>query len=80
MVSASAAALPCIISLLPPPRPDMARFISAQRARTAEGRLQVELAQLRYQSTRLIGQGLSLSRLAGGIGTRGPGESKLEID
>lgn len=54
--------------------------IFAQRARTAEGRLQVELAQLRYQSTRLIGQGLSLSRLAGGIGTRGPGESKLEID
>ena len=54
--------------------------IFAQRARTSEGRLQVELAQLRYQSTRLIGQGLSLSRLAGGIGTRGPGESKLEID
>ncbi len=54
--------------------------IFAQRARTAEGRLQVALAQLRYQSSRLIGQGLVLSRLAGGIGTRGPGESKLEID
>jgi len=54
--------------------------IFAQRARTAEGRLQVSLAQLRYQSSRLIGQGLVLSRLAGGIGTRGPGESKLEID
>lgn len=54
--------------------------IFAQRARTAEGRLQVSLAQLRYQSGRLIGQGLVLSRLAGGIGTRGPGESKLEID
>ena len=54
--------------------------IFAQRARTAEGRLQVSLAQLRYQSGRLIGQGVSLSRLAGGIGTRGPGESKLEID
>ena len=54
--------------------------IFAQRARTAEGRLQVSLAQLKYQSSRLIGQGLVLSRLAGGIGTRGPGESKLEID
>ena len=54
--------------------------IFAQRARTAEGRLQVSLAQLKYQSGRLIGQGLVLSRLAGGIGTRGPGESKLEID
>ena len=54
--------------------------IFAQRAKTAEGRLQVSLAQLRYQSGRLIGQGLVLSRLAGGIGTRGPGESKLEID
>ena len=54
--------------------------IFAQRAKTAEGRLQVSLAQLKYQSGRLIGQGLVLSRLAGGIGTRGPGESKLEID
>lgn len=54
--------------------------IFAQRASSAEGKLQVELAQLQYQSTRLIGQGLVLSRLAGGIGTRGPGESKLEIN
>ncbi len=54
--------------------------IFAQRASSAEGRLQVELAQLQYQSTRLIGQGLVLSRLAGGIGTRGPGESKLEMN
>ncbi|MGN0794353.1 MAG: GTPase HflX [Aristaeellaceae bacterium] len=53
--------------------------IFAQRASSAEGKLQVELAQLQYQSTRLIGQGLVLSRLAGGIGTRGPGESKLEM-
>ena len=54
--------------------------IFAQRAKTAEGRLQVSLAQLKYQSGRLIGQGLVLSRLAGGIGTRGPGESKLEVN
>ena len=54
--------------------------IFAQRAASAEGKLQVELAQLQYQSTRLIGQGLVLSRLAGGIGTRGPGESKLEMN
>ncbi len=54
--------------------------IFAQRASSAEGKLQVELAQLQYQSTRLIGQGLVLSRLAGGIGTRGPGESRLEMN
>ncbi len=54
--------------------------IFAQRATSAEGKLQVELAQLQYQSTRLIGQGVVLSRLAGGIGTRGPGESKLEMN
>ena len=53
--------------------------IFAQRASSAEGKLQVELAQLQYRSARLIGQGLVLSRLAGGIGTRGPGESKLEM-
>ena len=53
--------------------------IFAQRAVSAEGKLQVELAQLQYRSARLIGQGLVLSRLAGGIGTRGPGESKLEM-
>ena len=54
--------------------------IFAQRASSAEGKLQVELAQLQVQSTRLIGQGLVLSRLAGGIGTRGPGESRLEMN
>ena len=54
--------------------------IFAQRASSAEGKLQVELAQLQYQSARLIGQGVALSRLAGGIGTRGPGESKLEMN
>lgn len=54
--------------------------IFARRARTAEGRLQVELAQLKYTLPRLAGQGASLSRLGGGIGTRGPGETKLETD
>ena len=54
--------------------------IFAGRASSAEGQLQVELAQLQYRSARLIGQGLVLSRLAGGIGTRGPGESKLEMN
>lgn len=54
--------------------------IFAQRAKTSEGRLQVELAQLKYRLPRLTGLGTSLSRLGGGIGTRGPGESKLESD
>ncbi|MEG1965312.1 MAG: GTPase HflX [Oscillospiraceae bacterium] len=54
--------------------------IFAQRARTSEGRLQVELAQQKYLLPRLSGLGTSLSRLGGGIGTRGPGETKLEID
>ena len=54
--------------------------IFAQRAKTSEGRLQVELAQLKYRLPRLSGLGTSLSRLGGGIGTRGPGESKLETD
>ena len=54
--------------------------IFASRANTREGKLQVELAQLNYRSQRLLGQGLVLSRLAGGIGTRGPGESKLEVN
>ena len=54
--------------------------IFAQRASTREGKIQVELAQLRYRATRLTGLGRSLSRLGGGIGTRGPGEKKLEID
>ena len=54
--------------------------IFAARANTREGKLQVEMAQLQYRSQRLLGQGLVLSRLAGGIGTRGPGESKLEVN
>lgn len=54
--------------------------IFAQRARSKEGKLQVELAQLKYNLPRLGGQGLVLSRLGGGIGTRGPGETKLEVD
>lgn len=54
--------------------------IFAGRARSAEGRLQVELAQLQYRLPRLGGQGAALSRLGAGIGTRGPGESKLESD
>ena len=54
--------------------------IFAQRATTHEGRLQVELAQQRYRLPRLAGMGIQLSRLGGGIGTRGPGETKLETD
>lgn len=54
--------------------------IFAGRARSAEGRLQVELAQLQYLLPRLAGQGAAMSRLGGGIGTRGPGETKLESD
>ena len=54
--------------------------IFASRARTREGKIQVELAQLRYRAARLVGLRSSLSRLGGGIGTRGPGEKKLEMD
>ena len=54
--------------------------IFARRARTREGKLQVELAQLKYLLPRLVGAGAALSRLGGGIGTRGPGETKLETD
>lgn len=54
--------------------------IFASRATTREGKIQVELAQLRYRSARLVGLRSSLSRLGGGIGTRGPGEKKLEMD
>ena len=54
--------------------------IFAARAITSEGKIQVELAQLRYRSARLVGLRESLSRLGGGIGTRGPGEKKLEMD
>ena len=54
--------------------------IFAQRAQTAEGKLQVELAQMKYRLPRLTGMGTVLSRLGGGIGTRGPGETQLEVD
>ena len=54
--------------------------IFARRARTREGKWQVELAQLKYLLPRLVGAGTALSRLGGGIGTRGPGETKLEVD
>jgi GTPase len=61
-------------------RTELILDIFAQRAQTREGKLQVELAQLQYLYPRLVGKGLSLSRLGGGIATRGPGETKLEID
>ena len=54
--------------------------IFAARAKTREGKIQVELAQLKYRAARLVGMRASLSRLGGGIGTRGPGEKKLEMD
>lgn len=61
-------------------RSELILDIFAQRASSKEGKLQVELAQLRYQLPKLMGRGRDLSRLAGGIGTRGPGETKLEVD
>ena len=61
-------------------RSELILDIFAQRARSQEGKLQVESAQLEYLLPRLTGKGLALSRLGGGIGTRGPGEPKLEVD
>jgi GTP-binding protein HflX len=61
-------------------RTELILDIFARRARTREGKLQVELAQLRYLLPRLAGSGVALSRLGGGIGTRGPGETQLETD
>ena len=61
-------------------RTELILDIFAARARSGEGKLQVELAQLKYSLPRLGGKGTSLSRLGGGIGTRGPGETKLETD
>jgi GTP-binding protein HflX len=61
-------------------RTELILDIFARRARTREGQLQVELAQLQYRLPRLAGSGADLSRLGGGIGTRGPGETKLETD
>ncbi len=53
--------------------------IFAQRAKSNEGKLQVELAQLKYLLPRIMGQGLALSRLGGGVGTRGPGKQSLKL-
>jgi len=61
-------------------RTELILDIFSQRAQTKEGKLQVELAQLKYLLPRLVGKGQQLSRLGGGIGTRGPGETKLEVD
>ena len=61
-------------------RSELILDIFTQRARSREGKLQVELAQMEYLLPRLTGRGVSLSRLGGGIGTRGPGETKLEVD
>ncbi|RMG60831.1 MAG: GTPase HflX [Deltaproteobacteria bacterium] len=61
-------------------RKELILDIFAQRAQTKEGKLQVELAQLNYRLTRIVGKGVQLSRTGGGIGTRGPGEKKLEVD
>lgn len=61
-------------------RTELILDIFAQRAQSRDGKIQVELAQLRYLRPRLTGRGVELSRLGGGIGTRGPGETKLEVD
>jgi GTP-binding protein HflX len=61
-------------------RTELILDIFAQRARSREGKLQVELAQLHYLLPKLVGQGISMSRLGGGIGSRGPGEMRLEVD
>jgi GTP-binding protein HflX len=61
-------------------RNELIMDIFAQHAKTAEAKIQVELAQLNYRLPRLRGRGIELSRLGGGIGTRGPGEQKLEVD
>src|SRR6201996_7551517 len=68
--------LPCTVI----DRTQLILDIFARHARTREGMLQVELAQLQYQLPRLAGKGKSMSQLGGGIGTRGPGETKLEVD
>ena len=70
------AALPCRVL----DRTQLILDIFARHARTREGQLQVELAQLEYMLPRLTGRGKSMSQLGGGIGTRGPGETKLETD
>ena len=71
---------PVIEEQFDPDRTLLILDIFAKHATTSEGKIQVELAQLRYRASRLVGLGASLSRLGGGIGTRGPGEKKLETD
>ncbi|NLE19732.1 MAG: GTPase HflX [Clostridiales bacterium] len=80
LTAVSARRLEDIVSIPVVDRTTLILDIFAQRATSSEGKLQVSLAQLNYRASRLIGARASLSRLAGGIGTRGPGESKLEMD
>ena len=80
LTPAQARDLELLLDLPVSDRSELILDIFAQRAASAAGRLQVELAQLRYRLPRLTGRGLSLSRQGGGIGTRGPGETQLEKD
>jgi len=80
LTTAQARELEAITGLKILDRTQLILDIFAQHARTPEARVQVELAQLKYLLPRLVGQGKDLSRLGGGIGTRGPGETKLEVD
>ena len=80
LTPAQARGLESLLDLPVTDRSELILDIFAQRAASAAGRLQVELAQLRYRLPRLVGRGLSLSRQGGGIGTRGPGETQLEKD
>lgn len=80
LAPAQARAISEVIDLKVIDRTQLILDIFARRAHTREGKVQVELAQLRYLLPRLSGHGTSLSRLGGGIGTRGPGETKLETD
>jgi GTP-binding protein HflX len=80
LTPAQARNLEAIIGLRVIDRTELVLDIFALRARTREGQLQVELAQLQYRLPRLVGSSEALSRLGGGIGTRGPGETKLETD
>jgi GTP-binding protein HflX len=80
LTPAAARSIECLLDLPVSDRSELILDIFAQRAASGAGRLQVELAQLRYRLPRLSGRGLSLSRQGGGIGTRGPGETQLEKD
>lgn len=80
LTAAQARELEAVTGLKVLDRTQLILDIFAQHARTPEAKVQVELAQLKYLLPRLVGQGKDLSRLGGGIGTRGPGETKLEVD